>query len=181
MSPAQGGAPTKLRVPARPKRGAPRVIQGTLDGTGLAIAIVASRYNEDLAGRLLDGAVAALREHGVAPADMTVVRVPGAFEIPTAALHVARSGRWDAIVCLGAVVRGETPHFEWVAGEAARGVSRVALETGVPVLFGVLTVDTLEQALDRAGGKLGNRGADAAEAAIEMARVTRALSTKGTR
>ena len=183
MSPAQGGAPAKLRGRGRTRSrpGAPPVIQGTLDGTGLAIAIVASRFNENLAGRLLDGAVAALRTHGVAPANMTVVRVPGAFEIPTAALHLARSGRWDAIVCVGAVLRGETPHFEWVAGEAARGVSQVALETGVPVLFGVLTVDTMDQALDRAGGKLGNRGADAAEAAIEMARVTRALSAKGAR
>ena len=157
----------------------PRTIEGTLDGTGLAIAVVASRFNELLGDRLLDGALATLERHRVAPADIVVVRVPGAFEIPTAAAHLARSGEWDAVVCVGAVLRGETPHFEWVAGEAARGIATIGVETGVPVLFGVVTVDTLEQALDRVGGKLGNRGSDAAAAAIEMVHVTRALGRKG--
>ena len=158
---------------------APRTIEGTLDGKGLAVAVVASRFNELLAERLLEGALDTLERRGVSSADIAVVRVPGAFEIPTAVAHLARSGRWDAVVCVGAVVRGETPHFEWVAGEAARGIAKLAVETGVPVLFGIVTVDTVEQALDRVGGKHGNRGADAAAAAIEMAHVTRALGRKG--
>ena len=156
----------------------PRTIEGTLDGNGLAIAVVASRFNELLAERLLEGALDTLERRGVSSADIAVVRVPGAFEIPTAVAHLARSGRWDAVVCVGAVVRGETPHFEWVAGEAARGIARLGVETGVPVLFGIVTTDTVEQALDRVGGKHGNRGADAAAAAIEMAHVTRALGRK---
>ncbi|TMQ64726.1 MAG: 6,7-dimethyl-8-ribityllumazine synthase [Candidatus Eisenbacteria bacterium] len=154
---------------------APRTIEGTIDGNGLAIAVVASRFNEMLTERLLVGALDTLERRGVSSADIAVVRVPGAFEIPTAVAHLARSGRWDAVVCLGAVVRGETPHFEWVAGEAARGIARLGVETGVPVLFGIVATDTVEQALDRVGGKHGNRGADAAAAAIEMAHVTRAL------
>ncbi len=188
MSPARSVA-----APARPERRAvrgddrptasrgPRTIEGTLEGKGLAIAVVASRFNEDLSERLLDGALETLERHGVSSSDIVVVRVPGAFEIPTAVAHLARSGRWDAVVCVGAVVRGETAHFEWVAGEAARGIARLAVETGVPVLFGIITVDTLQQALDRVGGKFGNRGADAAAAAIEMVHVTRALGRKGGR
>ncbi|MGH7680866.1 MAG: 6,7-dimethyl-8-ribityllumazine synthase [Candidatus Eiseniibacteriota bacterium] len=156
-------------------------MEGSLDGSGLSIGIVASRFNDEICRPLLEGAQGALRRHGVSPDRTVVVRVPGAFEIPTAALLLARSKRWDAIVCVGAVIRGETPHFDWVAGEAARGISNVSLETGVPVLFGLVTVNTLEQAQDRAGGRLGNRGADAAEAAIEMAHVTRALKRKGPR
>ena len=156
-----------------------RTIEGTLDGKGLAIAVVASRFNELVGERLLEGALDALERHRVSAGDIVVVRVPGAFEIPTAAAHLARSGRWDAVVCVGAVLRGETPHFEWIAGEAAHGIAKIAVETGVPVLFGVVTVDTMEQALDRAGGKFGNRGADAAAAAIEMAHVTSALGRKG--
>jgi 6,7-dimethyl-8-ribityllumazine synthase len=185
MSPARGiaatSAPKRAPRAGRPavRRDGPRTIEGSLDGTGLAIAVVASRFNEDLSERLLDGALETLRRHGVSASDIAVVRVPGAFEIPTAVAHLVRSGRWDAVVCVGAVVRGETPHFEWVAGEAARGIAKLAVETGVPVLFGIVTVDTLEQALDRVGGKYGNRGADAAEAAIDMARVTRALGRKG--
>jgi len=158
-----------------------RVIEGSLDGRGLRIGIVASRFNEMLGERLLEGALRALDRHGVESGHVTVARVPGAFEIPTVAGHMARSGRHDAIVCVGAVLRGETPHFEWVAGEAARGIARTAEQTGVPVLFGLVTVDTLEQALDRAGGKHGNRGADAAVAAVEMANVIRALRREGVR
>jgi len=157
---------------------APRTIEGTLDGNGLAIAVVASRFNELLTERLLMGALDTLERRGVSSADIAVVRVPGAFEIPTAVAHLARSGRWDAVVCVGAVVRGETPHFEWVGGEAARGIAQLGVETGVPVLFGIVTTDTVDQALDRVGGKHGNRGADAAAAAIEMAHVTRALGRK---
>jgi 6,7-dimethyl-8-ribityllumazine synthase len=143
--------------------------------------VVASRFNELLGERLLAGALRALDRHGVDAKGVIVVRVPGAFEIPTVARQLALSGRQDAVVCVGAVLRGETPHFEWVAGEAARGIARAAEETGVPVLFGLVTVDTLEQALDRAGGKLGNRGADAASAAVEMANVLRALRREGAR
>ena len=187
MSPARiVAAPSRTNRAARAGRpaarsGGPRTIEGSLDGAGLAIAVVASRFNEDLSERLLDGALDTLQRQGVAAADIAVVRVPGAFEIPTAVAHLVRSGRWDAVVCVGAVVRGETPHFEWVAGEAARGIATLAVETGIPVLFGLVTVDTLEQALDRVGGKYGNRGADAAAAAIDMARVTRALGRKGAR
>ena len=166
MSPARKGPSTGP---------GPRTIEGSLVGRGLRIAVVASRFNELLGERLLAGALRTLGRHGVASENVLVARVPGAFEIPTIARHLARSGRHDAIVCVGAVLRGETPHFDWVAGEAARGIARTAEETGVPVLFGLVTVDTLEQALDRAGGKLGNRGADAAAAAVEMANVLRAL------
>lgn len=184
---ARGSGRLKARGGARAGRGAAagrgisRTIEGSLDGNGLAIAVVASRFNEMLSDRLLEGALGTLRRHGVSSTAITIVRVPGAFEIPTAAAHLARSGRWDAVVCVGAVVRGETPHFEWVAGEAARGISNVAVETGVPVLFGLVTVNTLKQALDRVGGKFGNRGADAAAAAIRMAHVARALERKGGR
>jgi len=166
---------------ARRAAGAARTIEGSLDGSGLAIGVVASRFNDEICRPLLDGALGALRGHGVSADRTVVVRVPGAFEIPTAARLLAASKRWDAIVCVGAVIRGDTPHFEWVAGEAARGISDVALETGVPVLFGLVTVNTLEQARDRAGGRLGNRGADAAEAAIEMAHVARALKRRTAR
>lgn len=183
MSEARGALPAGPRRRGGAPRGRPRLrgplrIEGTLDGSALSIAVVASRFNGDLCERLLLGALATLDRHGVPSENVVVVRVPGAFEIPTAALHLARSRQWDAVVCVGAVVRGETPHFDWVAGESARGISRVALETGVPILFGLVTVNTMEQALERAGGKRGNRGADAAEAAIEMAHVTRALGRR---
>ena len=180
MSQARGVLPAVRRRRSVAAR-SPRVIEGALDGRGLSIAVVASRFNGDICGRLLTGALESLQRHGVAEGRVTVVRVPGAFEIPTAARLLARSGRWDAVVCVGAVVRGETPHFDWVAGEAARGISQVALETGIPVLFGLVTTNTPEQALDRAGGSLGNRGADAAEAAIEMANVARALGGRRAR
>ena len=174
-----GARVRRVSKAARTGAGAPRRIEGALDGSGLKIAIVASRFNEFLGDRLLAGALAALEARGVRPADLTIVRVPGAFEIPTAAAYLARSRRYDAVIGIGAVLRGETPHFEWVAGEAARGVARIGIETGVPVLFGVLTTNTMEQALDRSGGKLGNRGADAALAAIEMARLARTLRQEG--
>jgi 6,7-dimethyl-8-ribityllumazine synthase len=157
----------------------PRVVEGSLDGAGLRIAVLLSRFNELIGNRLLEGAVSALGRRGVRARDLLVVKVPGAFELPVVARRLARSGRHDAIVCLGAVVRGETAHFDYVAGEASRGIARVSYETGVPVLFGVLTADSVEQALDRAGGRHGNKGVEAAEGAIEMARLLRALRSRG--
>lgn len=151
------------------------MIEGTLDGAGLRIAVLLSRFNEPVGDRLLEGALRTLEHRGVRPGDILVVKVPGAFELPAVAKRLAGSGRHDAVVCLGAVVRGETPHFEYVAGEASRGIARTSYETGVPVLFGVLTADTVEQALERAGGRHGNKGAEAALGAIEMARLVRAL------
>ena len=146
-----------------------RTREGTLEGRGRRFAVVASRFNGVVTEKLVDGALAAFRKLGIGEDDVEVAWTPGAFEIPLAAMRLARSGQFDAVVCLGAVIRGETPHFEYVAGEAARGVQLVALETGVPCTFGVLTTETLEQALDRAGGKHGNKGWDAATAAVEMA------------
>jgi len=153
----------------------PRVLEGSRDGAGLRIAVLVSRFNEIVGERLLTGALDALARRGVRPRDVLVARVPGAFELPVVARRLARSGRHDAIVCLGAVIRGDTPHFEYVAGVASRGIARAAYETGVPVLFGVLTTETLEQALERAGGAQGNKGVESAEGAIEMARLLRAL------
>ena len=142
---------------------------------GARFAIVAARFNEKITEALLEGAMATLAEHGVADDHVSVVQVPGAFEIPITAKRLAASGRYEAIITLGAVVRGGTPHFEYVAGECARGVSRVALQENVPVIFGVLTTDTDEQALDRAGGKEGNKGSEAAIAGLEMVTLLRRL------
>ncbi|MCL6646220.1 MAG: 6,7-dimethyl-8-ribityllumazine synthase [Dehalococcoidia bacterium] len=152
-----------------------RVLEGALEGAGLRVCVVVSRWNEFVTRRLLEGAEKVLRERGVADGDVTVAWVPGAFELPTAAKWAAASGRYHAVVCLGAVIRGETAHFEYVAGGAAEGIRQVAQETGVPVIFGVLTVDTVEQALSRAGGKDGHKGEEAALAAIEMANLRRLL------
>ena len=151
-----------------------RVHTGSLDATGMRIAIVVSRFNDIISTRLLHGAVEALRDHGVA-GDIDVVWVPGAFEIPIAARELAQLGAVDAVVCLGAVIRGDTAHFDYVAGEAAQGIASVHATTGVPATFGVLTVDTVEQASDRAGGKHGNKGAEAAVTAIEMVSLLREL------
>jgi len=158
-----------------------KVLEGSLEGAGLRFAVLVSRFNEIVGERLLEGALAALARRGVRPRDVLVAKVPGAFELPVVARRLARSGRHDAILCLGAVVRGDTPHFEHVAGEASRGIARVSYETGVPVLFGVLTTENLEQALERAGGAHGNKGVEAAEGAIEMARLLRALGKKAKR
>ena len=152
-----------------------RDVQGSLQGQGLRIGIVVARFNDFITSRLLDGAKAALSSHGVRDDDVTVVSVPGSFEVPLAAKKMASSGRFDAIVCLGAVIRGETGHYEHVAGEAAKGVSAVGLSTGVPTVFGILTTDTMEQAINRAGGKQGNSGHSTAVTAIEMANLLRAL------
>lgn len=149
--------------------------EGTLDGAGLRVGIVCSRFNELVVDRLLDGARRGLRRHGVAEADVDVAWVPGAFELPVAVQAMAASGRYDAVVALGAVIRGATAHFEHVAGPCASQLAAIAVATGVPVMFGVLTVDTIEQALERAGSKAGNKGEEAAVGAIEMARLLRAL------
>ena len=152
-----------------------RTYEGDLSGQGLSLAIVVSRFNRLVTDRMLAGASEALERHGVDMAKVDIAWVPGAFDIPLVARKFAASGRYQAVICLGAVIRGETPHFDYVAGEAARGISQVAAETGVPTIFGVITANTLEQALDRAGGKAGNKGFDAAVIAIEMANLMRGL------
>jgi 6,7-dimethyl-8-ribityllumazine synthase len=149
--------------------------EGALDGKRLRIAVVASRFNETICKRLVDGALQALSRHGVGEDDVSLTWVPGAFEIPAAAQRIAASGEVDAVVAIGAVIRGETAHFDYVAGTAASGVSSASLATGVPIAFGVLTTDTTEQAADRAGGKLGNQGYEAGMAAIEMANLFASL------
>lgn len=153
----------------------PRFHEGTLDAKGLRVALVVSRFNDLISERLLQGALDCLQRHGAADDALQVVRVPGSFEMPLAAKKLASSGKVDAVVCLGAVIRGDTQHFELVAHEAARGAARAALESGVPVTFGVLAAETLEQAVQRAGAKSGNKGWDAALAAIEMVNVLRDL------
>ena len=145
----------------------PRTIEGRYDGSGRRFAIVAGRFNDRITGSLVDGATSALRRHGVADDDVTLAWVPGAFEIPLVAQRLAKTGRFDAIIAVGAVIRGATSHYDLVAGECAAGCARVSIETGVPVLFGVLTTDTVEQAIERAGTKSGNKGFDAALAALE--------------
>ena len=146
-----------------------------LDGAGVRLAIVVARFNTHVTRRLYDGCRATLAEHGVNLESVRTVEVPGAFELPLIASTLGASGRFDAIICLGAVIRGETPHFDYVSGQAAEGIQRAALDTGVPVVFGVLTTDTEEQALARAGGSAGDKGADAALTAIEMARTMRQI------
>ena len=152
-----------------------KVIEGQLTATGLRFAVVVSRFNSFITERLLAGAMDALQRHGAADDMIDVVKVPGSWEVPLAAGELARQHRYDAVICLSCVIRGETPHFDYVAAEAAKGVAHVAAETGVPVAFGVLTTNTLEQAIDRAGTKGGNKGFDAAMTAIEMANLLRTL------
>jgi 6,7-dimethyl-8-ribityllumazine synthase len=151
------------------------VLQGELSGSGLRFAVVVARFNEYVTRQLLLGAEQAFQQHGVDPDAVDVAWVPGCFEVPLAARKMAESGRYDAVVCLGTVIRGETPHFEYVAGQAAAGVARVGQETSVPAIFGILTTDTLEQAVNRAGAKFGNKGYEAAVNAIEMANLLRKL------
>ncbi len=151
-------------------------LTGSLDGQGVRVGIIVSRFNRTVTDQLLAGALEALARHGVANDDVLVVRVPGAFELPFAARRLAAVGRYDALICLGAIVRGETPHFEYIATEVTRGLGCVIAEHHVPVAFGVLTTNTIEQALARAGKGHGNKGYEAAVTAIEMARVTQLLS-----
>lgn len=153
----------------------PNVIEGNLVGTGLSFAIVVSRFNEFITAKLLGGALDALKRHGVAEEAVDVVWVPGAFEIPLVARKLAERGKYDAVICLGTVIRGATPHFDYVCAEAAKGIAQAAMQTGVPMMFGVLTTDTIEQAVERAGTKAGNKGWEAAVAAIEMANLMRRL------
>lgn len=149
--------------------------EGRLDATGLRIALLASRFNETITKSLLDGALSALRRHGLDDTSITVAWVPGAFELPVTAKRLAASGEFDAVICLGAVIRGATAHFDYVCSQAAAGITRASLDTGIPVIFGVLTTDTIEQAIERSGTKAGNKGFDSAVAAIEMADLLRQL------
>ena len=154
------------------------VVEGALDGAGLRVAIAVARFNSFITERLLAGALDGLRRHGVAEDAVLIVKVPGSWELPVTVKTLCESGKYDAIICLGAVIRGDTPHFDYVAGEAAKGIGQAMLTSGIPVAFGVLTTNTLEQAIDRAGAKSGNKGFDAAITAIEMASVLKQLRVK---
>ncbi len=147
----------------------PKYLEGNLDAKGLKFGILVSRFNSFIGERLLEGALDALIRHGADDGDISVARVPGAFEIPLAAKKMSETGRFDAIICLGAVIRGSTPHFDYVAAEVSKGIAHVSLVSGVPIAFGVLTTDSIEQAIERAGTKAGNKGFDAAMTAIETA------------
>ncbi len=155
----------------------PNELQVEMNGQGLRIAIAVARFNEIITKRLLDGAVDTLVRYGVRDSDITVAWVPGSFELPVVAKEFAKTARYDAVICLGAVIRGETTHYDMVAGQASGGTGSVGMETGVPTVFGVLTTENMEQALNRAGGKSGNMGANSAIAAIETARVIEAINT----
>jgi 6,7-dimethyl-8-ribityllumazine synthase len=155
----------------------PLTHQGRLNAGGFRFAIVSSRWNDFLTARLVEGALDALERLGADEGAVEHFRVPGSFEIPLVAQHVAQSGRFAAVVCLGTVIRGQTPHFEYVAGEVTKGISHVALSTGVPVLYGIVTADTLEQAIDRAGVKSGNKGFEAAMSAVEMVNLLKAVTS----
>ena len=150
-------------------------IEGKLDAKGMRVVIVVSRFNSFISERLVEGAVDALLRHGAEQNNLQIVRVPGAFEIPVTAKKLAGSGRYDAIICLGAVIRGATPHFDYVSAEVSKGIASVSLDSGIPVSFGVLTTDSIEQAIERAGTKAGNKGFEAAVGAIEMVNLFKAL------
>ena len=154
----------------------PKTYEGQLIAKGLKFGIIAGRFNELISSKLLEGAIDALKRHGADDGDISVAWVPGAFEIPVVAKKMAESKRYDAVICLGAVIRGSTPHFDYVASEASKGIAQVGMMTGVPTIFGVITTDTIEQAIERAGTKAGNKGFAAAESAIEMANLIRSLS-----
>ena len=146
----------------------PKIIEGKIVAKGMKFGIVASRFNDFICGRLIDGCVDALIRAGAEEKDIAIYKVPGSFELPLTAKKLAKSTKFDSIICLGAIIRGATPHFEYISAEVSKGIASVGLETGVPVIFGVLTTDTIEQAIERAGTKSGNKGADAAMTAIEM-------------
>jgi 6,7-dimethyl-8-ribityllumazine synthase len=152
-----------------------RTLEGIYNGEGLKIAIVASRFNEFITNKLISGAEDCLLRHGVAAEDITLAWVPGAFEIPMIAKKIAKSGKYDAVICVGAVIRGATSHYDYVCAEVSKGIAQVGLETGVPVLFGVLTTDTIEQAIERAGTKAGNKGTDCAMGALEMVNLVKTI------
>lgn len=153
-----------------------RVMEGKLVAEGLQFGIVVSRFNEFISSRLLSGALDTLKRHGASEGEVEIAWVPGAFEIPLAAKKMAKSGKYDAVICLGAVIRGSTPHFDYVSNEVSKGIAAVSMETETPVAFGVLTTDNIEQAIERAGTKSGNKGADAALTAIEMANLLKNFS-----
>ncbi|UFS71202.1 6,7-dimethyl-8-ribityllumazine synthase [Geomonas sp. RF6] len=153
----------------------PKYLEGKLTAEGMSFGIIVGRFNSFIGERLLEGALDALVRHGADDARITVARVPGAFEIPIAAKKMAATGSYDAVICLGAVIRGSTPHFDYVASEVAKGIAHVTLDSGVPISFGVLTTDTIEQAVERAGTKAGNKGFDAAVTAIETVNVLREI------
>lgn len=152
-----------------------RRIEARGAGQGLRVLVIDTGWNDFIVSRLTEGAISTLKKHGVAEDDIVHVTVPGAFEVPLAAKTAAETGRYDAVVALGCVIRGATAHFDFVAGEAAKGIAKVGLDTGVPVIFGILTTETVEQAMDRAGIKLGNKGAEAASVAVETANILRAI------
>ena len=152
-----------------------RTLEGKLDGSGLRFAIIVSRFNSFIGERLVEGALDALHRHGTEPTAITTVRVPGAFEIPLVAKRLAATGEYDALICLGAVIRGATTHFDYVASEVSKGIATVSLESGVPIAFGILTTETIEQAIERAGTKAGNKGFDAAVSVIEMVNLLKAI------
>jgi 6,7-dimethyl-8-ribityllumazine synthase len=153
----------------------PKIVEGSIVAKGMKFGIVASRFNDFICGRLIEGAVDALTRAGADDKDILIYKVPGAFELPLIAKKLAKSGRFDAVICLGAIIRGATPHFEYISAEVSKGVAMVGLETETPVIFGVLTTDTIEQAIERAGTKAGNKGWDAAMSAIEMVDLFRKL------
>ena len=155
----------------------PKEIKGDMNGQGLHVGIVVARFNEIITRKLLDSALETLIRHGVRDDDISVSWVPGSFELPVVAKALAKTGRYQAVICLGAVIRGETSHYDMVAGQAAGGINSAGLETGVPTIFGVLTTENMEQALNRAGGKAGNMGANTAVAAVETARLIEAVNT----
>jgi 6,7-dimethyl-8-ribityllumazine synthase len=153
-----------------------KIFEGNLVGTGLKVGIVVGRFNEFITSKLLGGAEDALKRHGVAEADIDIAWVPGAYEIPLIAKKMAESNNYDAVITLGTVIRGATPHFDYVCSEVSKGVAAVTMDTGIPVIFGVLTTETIEQAIERAGTKAGNKGWDAGSAAIEMANLSRVFT-----
>ena len=157
----------------------PKTHEGNLIATGLKFGLVVSRFNDFITSKLLDGALDALKRHGAKDEDIEVVWVPGSFETPFAARAMAKSGKFDAVICLGCLIRGGTPHFDFIAAENAKGIAQVGMETGVPTIYGVITTDNIEQAIERAGTKAGNKGAAAAVSGIEMANLMRSMGVKG--
>ncbi|TAL67903.1 MAG: 6,7-dimethyl-8-ribityllumazine synthase [Bacteroidetes bacterium] len=152
-----------------------KIVEGIYDAKGKSFAIVVTRWNQFVVNKLLDGALDALRRHNAAEENLTVIYCPGAYEIPVVAQKLAKTNKYDAVICLGAVIRGATPHFDYIAAEVTKGISRINLETGVPCILGVLTTDTIEQAIERAGSKNGNKGFEAAQTALEMVSLLRAI------
>jgi len=153
----------------------PKIIEGKVDASGLKFAIILSRFNEFITAKLLEGCLDSLLRHGANDQHISIIKVPGAFEIPLIAQKVAETKQFDAIICLGAVIRGQTPHFEYIASQVTKGIASIQLKSGIPIAYGIITSDNLEQAIERAGTKLGNKGWDAAISAIEMANILKAL------